>query len=87
MGSVISVPCSSSKHRQAPSNHVSIDLSYLRVLGHQERSRRGTDGKVWSMYIAILAFNKLDLFIALGILNRIKPPDWQITLACSAPRR
>nr|WP_314902149.1 DJ-1/PfpI family protein [uncultured Deefgea sp.] len=36
------------------------------------------------MHIAILtfdAFNELDSFIALGILNRVKTPDWRVTLA------
>ncbi len=37
------------------------------------------------MHIAILTFdgfNELDSLIALGILNRIKSPDWRVTLAC-----
>lgn len=37
------------------------------------------------MHIAILtfdAFDELDSFIALGILNRVKRPDWRVTLAC-----
>lgn len=41
------------------------------------------------MHIAILtfdAFNELDSFIALGILNRVKRPDWRVTLACPAPQ-
>ena len=41
------------------------------------------------MHIAILtfdAFNELDTFIALGILNRVKRPDWRVTLACPAPQ-
>lgn len=36
------------------------------------------------MHIAILtfdAFNELDSFIALGILNRIKKPDWKVSIA------
>lgn len=36
------------------------------------------------MHIAILtfdAFNELDSLIALGILNRIKKPDWRVTLS------
>lgn len=40
------------------------------------------------MHIAILTFqgfNELDSFIALGILNRIKKPDWRVTLACPSP--
>lgn len=39
------------------------------------------------MHIAILtfdAFNELDSFIALGILNRVKRSDWRVTLACPA---
>ena len=37
------------------------------------------------MHIAILTFdgfNELDSFIALGILNRIKRPDWRVSLSC-----
>ncbi|BAN27110.1 DJ-1/PfpI family protein [Caballeronia insecticola] len=37
------------------------------------------------MHIAILTFdgfNELDSLIALGILNRIKKPDWKVSLAC-----
>ncbi|MCX7251796.1 MAG: DJ-1/PfpI family protein [Burkholderiales bacterium] len=37
------------------------------------------------MHIAILTFdgyNELDSFVALGILNRIKQPDWRVTLCC-----
>jgi transcriptional regulator GlxA family with amidase domain len=37
------------------------------------------------MHIAILTFdgfNELDSLIALGILNRIKKPDWRVTLSC-----
>lgn len=37
------------------------------------------------MHIAILTFegfNELDSFIALGILNRIKRPDWRVSLCC-----
>ena len=40
------------------------------------------------MHIAILTFdgfNELDSLIALGILNRIKKPDWQVSLACPTP--
>ena len=40
------------------------------------------------MHIAILTFdgfNELDSLIALGILNRVKKPDWQVTLACPTP--
>lgn len=36
------------------------------------------------MHIAILTFegyNELDSFVALGILNRIKKPDWQVSIA------
>lgn len=41
------------------------------------------------MHIAILTFdgfNELDSLIALGILNRIKKPDWRVSLACPAPK-
>lgn len=37
------------------------------------------------MHAAILTFdgfNELDSLIALGILNRIKKPDWRVTLCC-----
>lgn len=37
------------------------------------------------MHIAILTFdgfNELDSLVALGILNRIKKPDWRVTLSC-----
>jgi transcriptional regulator GlxA family with amidase domain len=38
-----------------------------------------------AMHIAILTFegfNELDSLIALGILNRIKKPDWRVSIAC-----
>ena len=37
------------------------------------------------MHIAILTFegfNELDSFIALGVLNRIRRPDWRVSLCC-----
>lgn len=40
------------------------------------------------MHIAILtfqAFNELDSLLALAILNRIKKPDWRVTLCCPEP--
>jgi transcriptional regulator GlxA family with amidase domain len=40
------------------------------------------------MHIAILTFqgfNELDSFIALGVLNRIKTPNWRVTIACPEP--
>lgn len=40
------------------------------------------------MHIAILTFqgfNELDSFVALGVLNRIKKPDWRVTLCCPDP--
>ena len=43
---------------------------------------------VETMHIAILTFegfNELDSLIALGILNRIKRPDWRVSLACPSP--
>jgi transcriptional regulator GlxA family with amidase domain len=39
------------------------------------------------MHIAILTFdgfNELDSLIALGVLNRIKKPDWRVSLCCPA---
>jgi len=41
------------------------------------------------MHIAILTFdgyNELDSLIALGILNRIKRPDWRVSIASPSPR-
>jgi transcriptional regulator GlxA family with amidase domain len=40
------------------------------------------------MHIAILTFdgfNELDSLVALGILNRVKRPDWRVTLSCPTP--
>lgn len=40
------------------------------------------------MHIAILTFqgfNELDSLIALGVLNRIKKPDWRVRLCCPEP--
>ncbi|MBU3738528.1 MAG: AraC family transcriptional regulator [Rhodoferax sp.] len=40
------------------------------------------------MHIAILTFdgfNELDSLVALGLLNRIKKPDWRVTLCCPTP--
>lgn len=40
------------------------------------------------MHITILTFegfNELDSLVALGILNRIKKPDWRVTLCCPTP--
>lgn len=39
------------------------------------------------MHIAILTFqgfNELDSLVALGVLTRIKKPDWRVTLCCPA---
>ena len=41
------------------------------------------------MHIAILTFdgyNELDSLIALGILNRIKTPDWRVSIASPTPK-
>ena len=41
------------------------------------------------MHIAILTFqgfNELDSLIALGVLHRIKKPDWRVTLCCPEPQ-
>lgn len=41
------------------------------------------------MHIAILTFegfNELDSFIALGILNRVKKPDWRVSIASPTAR-
>lgn len=40
------------------------------------------------MHIAILTFegyNELDSLIALGVLNRIKKPDWRVSIAAPTP--
>lgn len=40
------------------------------------------------MHIAILTFqgfNELDSLIALGVLNRVKRPQWRVTLCCPEP--
>jgi transcriptional regulator GlxA family with amidase domain len=40
------------------------------------------------VHIAILtfpAFNELDSLIALGVLNRIKRPEWRVSLCCPEP--
>lgn len=40
------------------------------------------------MHIAILTFqgfNELDSFIALGVLNRIRRPDWRVSICCPQP--
>lgn len=40
------------------------------------------------MHIAILTFdgfNELDSLIALGVLNRLKKPDWRVSLCCPQP--
>ncbi len=41
------------------------------------------------MHTAILTFegyNELDSLIALGILNRVKKPDWRVSIACPTNR-
>lgn len=41
------------------------------------------------MHIAILTFegfNELDSLIALGVLNRVKKPDWRVSIACPTAR-
>jgi transcriptional regulator GlxA family with amidase domain len=41
------------------------------------------------MHIAILTFegfNELDSLVALGILNRVKKPDWRVSIACPSAR-
>ncbi|RFP18507.1 MULTISPECIES: DJ-1/PfpI family protein [unclassified Duganella] len=41
------------------------------------------------MHITILTFegfNELDSFIALGILNRVKRPDWRVSITCPTTR-
>ena len=41
------------------------------------------------MHIAILTFegfNELDSLVAFGILNRVKKPNWRVSIACPTPR-
>jgi transcriptional regulator GlxA family with amidase domain len=41
------------------------------------------------MHIAILTFegfNELDSLVAFAILNRVKRPDWRVSIACPTPR-
>ena len=41
------------------------------------------------MHIAILTFegyNELDSLIALGVLNRVRKPDWRVSIASPTPR-
>jgi transcriptional regulator GlxA family with amidase domain len=41
------------------------------------------------MHIAILTFegyNELDSLVAFGILNRIKQPEWRVSIACPTPQ-
>jgi transcriptional regulator GlxA family with amidase domain len=41
------------------------------------------------MHIAILTFegfNELDSLVAFSILNRVRRPEWRVSIACSAPR-
>jgi transcriptional regulator GlxA family with amidase domain len=41
------------------------------------------------MHIAILTFegfNELDSLVAFGILNRVKQPDWRVSIACPTTR-
>lgn len=41
------------------------------------------------MHIAILTFdgfNELDSLIALGLLNRVRRPDWRVSIACPASK-
>jgi transcriptional regulator GlxA family with amidase domain len=40
------------------------------------------------MHVAILTFegfNELDSFVALGVLNRVKKPDWRVSICCPTP--
>jgi transcriptional regulator GlxA family with amidase domain len=42
-----------------------------------------------SFHVAILTFpgfNEIDSLVALGVLNRLRPRDWRITLCCPEPR-
>jgi transcriptional regulator GlxA family with amidase domain len=41
------------------------------------------------MHIAILTFegfNEIDSLVAFGILNRVKRPEWRVSIACPTPR-
>ena len=42
-----------------------------------------------SFHVAILTFqgfNEIDSIVALGLLNRVRDPNWRITLCCPEPR-
>jgi transcriptional regulator GlxA family with amidase domain len=52
-------------------------------------SRAVRERKEATVHIAILTFegyNELDSLIALGVLNRVKKPDWRVSIATPAPR-
>lgn len=54
------------------------------TLANRISANKLTDKGAMIMHIAILTFdgfNELDSFIALGILNRIKKPDWHVSIA------
>ena len=54
------------------------------TLANRISTNKLTDKGAMIMHIAILTFdgfNELDSFIALGILNRIKKPDWHVSIA------
>jgi transcriptional regulator GlxA family with amidase domain len=52
-------------------------------------SRAVHERKEATVHISILTFegyNELDSLIALGVLNRVKEPDWRVSIATPAPR-
>ena len=54
-----------------------LPLEYCHTIAHNS-----------PIHIAILTFdgfNELDSLIALGVLNRVKRPDWRVTLCCPTP--
>ena len=62
-------------------------MSLTRLTTHM--SMLGESRKLGAMHIAILTFdgfNELDSLIAFGILNRVKRPEWRVSIACPSAR-
>lgn len=63
--------------------------NFLSVLNKASSMQFSSTPAPTAMHIAILTFegfNELDSLIALGILNRIKKPDWRVSIAGPTPR-
>lgn len=59
-----------------------------RTIGLKFQDLRAASKSQNAMHIAILTFqgfNELDSLIALGVLNRVKRPDWRVSLCCPEP--